>query len=184
MTKKKTKQEETEVPQAETPQAETPQAETPQAETTPHSEVPGPGHIPPGMAAMQQLAEEEQKVQQPVVGMTQQAVKILAEMIAICTKRGAFRPNEMAVIGVIYNQLVAHLPQEPEVGTNEQQTEFSFTQPLQPPVQMPQMPMQQAPGQMPQMPMQQPQMPMQQPQMPMQQPQMPMQQSPQVPVSQ
>ena len=49
-------------------------------------------------------------------------------------------------------------PQEPEVGTNEQQTEFSFTQPLQPPVQMPQMPMQQAPGQMPQMPMQQPQM--------------------------
>ena len=44
--------------------------------------------------------------------MTPLAVKMVCEIIAVCTKRGAFNPNELTAVGNLFDQLQAQLPPE------------------------------------------------------------------------
>ena len=62
--------------------------------------------------------ETSDEKNEQAIGITQTAAKLICEIIALCTKRGAFQANELTVVGALYDQLVAQLPAEmltPEV---------------------------------------------------------------------
>lgn len=63
---------------------------------------------------------DETQPQQQVIGITVTAAKLICEIITICTKRGAFNPDEISVVGTLFNQLVAQIPAEeaPEASTD------------------------------------------------------------------
>lgn len=41
-------------------------------------------------------------------------VATMAQLIDICSKRGAFKAEELSVVGDVFTRLVAHLPTPPE----------------------------------------------------------------------
>jgi len=55
---------------------------------------------------------EEQTSAPQAIGITTTAAKIICEIIALCTKRGAFQPNELTTVGALYDQLLAQIPAE------------------------------------------------------------------------
>ena len=58
-------------------------------------------------------------------------VATMAQLIDICSKRGAFKAEELSVVGDLFTRLVAHLPVPPadDVEEEEQtQLEFNFTE--------------------------------------------------------
>jgi len=62
----------------------------------------------------------------------------MAQLIDICSKRGAFKAEELSVVGDLFTRLVAHLPTPPaEEGEGEEgeatkadleQLEFNFAE--------------------------------------------------------
>ena len=63
--------------------------------------------------------------QEPVIGITITAAKLICEVITICTKRGAFQPNELTVVGTLFNQLSAQIPAEEVASDETEKTEES-----------------------------------------------------------
>ena len=62
-------------------------------------------------------------------------VATMAQLIDICSKRGAFKAEELSVVGDLFTRLVAHLPTPPaEEGEGEateadlEQLEFNFAE--------------------------------------------------------
>ena len=58
-------------------------------------------------------------------------VATMAQLIDICSKRGAFKAEELSVVGDLFTRLVAHLPVPPadDVKEEEQtQLEFNFAE--------------------------------------------------------
>ena len=58
-------------------------------------------------------------------------VATMAQLIDICSKRGAFKAEELSTIGDLFTRLVAHLPTPPAAEDNEEeaeskQLEFNF----------------------------------------------------------
>ena len=57
-------------------------------------------------------------------------VATVAQLIDICSKRGAFKAEELSVVGDLFTRLVAHLPTPPaeeESETEPSQLEFNFS---------------------------------------------------------
>jgi len=62
-----------------------------------------------------------------------QDVATTAQLIDICSKRGAFKAEELSVVGDLFARLVAHLPTPPAEETEEdevpqEQLEFNFAE--------------------------------------------------------
>jgi len=62
-------------------------------------------------------------------------VATMSQLIDICSKRGAFKAEELSVVGDLFSRLVAHLPTPPaEEGEGEEeeadseQLEFDFAE--------------------------------------------------------
>ena len=59
-------------------------------------------------------------------------VATMAQLIDICSKRGAFKAEELTVVGDLFTRLAAHLPAPPaEEGEEEpaaEQLEFDFAE--------------------------------------------------------
>ena len=51
----------------------------------------------------------EQQVQQPAPGLTLQDLVLVAQIIQLTSQRGAFKAEELAEIGGLYNKLIAFL---------------------------------------------------------------------------
>ena len=51
----------------------------------------------------------EQPVQQPQVGLTLQDLVLVAQIIQLTSQRGAFKAEELADVGALYNKLIAFL---------------------------------------------------------------------------
>lgn len=54
--------------------------------------------------------ETTQAAEETPIALTPLAVKMICEIIAVCTKRGAFNPEELTAVGNLYDQLRAQLP--------------------------------------------------------------------------
>lgn len=67
--------------------------------------------------------------EQEVVVITYTAAKLVCEIITACAKRGAFNPNELSLVGTLFDQLNAQLPEDqrlvpaPEQAAPEQSLE-------------------------------------------------------------
>jgi len=58
-------------------------------------------------------------------------VATTAQLIDICSKRGAFKAEELSVVGDLFKRLVVHLPSPPEEEEEEvsaEQLEFNFAE--------------------------------------------------------
>lgn len=58
-------------------------------------------------------------------------VATTAQLIDICSKRGAFKAEELTVVGDLFKRLVAHLPTPPVEDLEEEeleQLEFNFAE--------------------------------------------------------
>jgi len=60
-------------------------------------------------------------------------VATAAQLIDICSKRGAFKAEELSVVGNLFTRLVAHLPTQPAEEANDEevpqeQLEFNFSE--------------------------------------------------------
>ncbi len=62
-----------------------------------------------------------------------QDVATTAQLIDICSKRGAFKAEELSVVGDLFTRLVAHLPTPPAEESDaeevaQEQLEFNFAE--------------------------------------------------------
>jgi hypothetical protein len=53
--------------------------------------------------------ESQEQAQQPAADLTVQDLLAIKQIIDVASQRGAFKPNEMAVVGTTYNKLEAFL---------------------------------------------------------------------------
>lgn len=58
-------------------------------------------------------------------------VATMAQLIDICSKRGAFKAEELSVVGDLFTRLVVHIPTPPaeEAQEESEQLEFNFVEP-------------------------------------------------------
>lgn len=56
--------------------------------------------------------EESAPVAEAPIALTPLAVKMVCEIIGVCTKRGAFTAEELTAVGNLYDQLRQQLPTE------------------------------------------------------------------------
>ncbi len=69
----------------------------------------------------------------PTVPVLLADVATTAQLIDICSKRGAFKAEELSVVGDLFTRLVAHLPTPPaeesvEDEVPQEQLEFNFAE--------------------------------------------------------
>lgn len=69
----------------------------------------------------------------PTVPVLLTDVATTAQLIDICSKRGAFKAEELSVVGDLFTRLVAHLPTPPAEESKEEevdakQLEFNFAE--------------------------------------------------------
>jgi len=55
-------------------------------------------------------------------------VATTAQLIDICSKRGAFKAEELSVVGDLFTRLVAHLPIPPAENAEDEEEEIEQTQ--------------------------------------------------------
>ena len=55
-------------------------------------------------------------------------VATTAQLIDICSKRGAFKGEELSVVGDLFTRLVAHLPTPPDEDAKDAKEELEQTQ--------------------------------------------------------
>ena len=55
-------------------------------------------------------------------------VATTAQLIDICSKRGAFKGEELSVVGDLFTRLVAHLPTPPAEDVKDEEEEVEQTQ--------------------------------------------------------
>ena len=83
----------------------------------------------PNMAAPSQT-EQTAQPQQPVNDLTIADLKNIGTIIDVASTRGAFRANEMATVGLVYNKLqsfLAKVAPAPEVKAEENKTTVPTT---------------------------------------------------------
>jgi hypothetical protein len=56
-----------------------------------------------------QVAEEIQSAEQPAPSLTLQDLVVVAQIIQLTSQRGAYRAEELANVGALYNKLIAFL---------------------------------------------------------------------------
>ena len=59
-----------------------------------------------------------QELQPEGINITTEAASLICEVISVCTKRGAFNPNELSVVGNLFDQISAQIPKK-EIPTEE-----------------------------------------------------------------
>lgn len=65
-------------------------------------------------------SNNQEQINQP--GLSIQDLRVAAELINICTQRGAFRANELTSVGTLYDRLVAFVgAAEPEINSTQNQ---------------------------------------------------------------